>query len=98
MLGAADQKTDFCCEVCDRTAIFRARSQLRNCREIKQNFFFRVCCEFRTQTMIFDQKRFDGVMRQIFGENGSFLARFVLEPDRLRRKRKKNNWQNNSTQ
>ena len=38
-------------------------------------FLLRVCCEFRTQTMIFDRKRFDGVMRQIFGENGSFLAR-----------------------
>ena len=25
-----------------------------------------VCCEFGTQTMILDQKRFDGVMRQIF--------------------------------
>ena len=34
--------------------------------KIKQNLFLRVCCEFRTQTMIFDQKRFDGVMRQIY--------------------------------
>ena len=39
--------------------------------------------------MIFDQNRCDWVMRQIFDENGLFLAQSVLEllnPDRLRQK------------